>query len=259
MSEFKALRCAGIQRFVDTYLDSEFADGDRAEFEAHLAECEPCRQKVKVQAEWKVAVRAAAPRERAPAALRNRVQRAIAREAAGRRASRSWRAFAVKVLPIAAAAGLVGSFMVSRLSLSPVAADAIAKHQRNLPIEIAGGSEQVKRWYTDKGLGFPVRPPSLCSTCALRGGRLAEVANQQAALLVYDLNGNKVSVFIFDPSSVPLELPQRATVSNREVFLDQEHGYNVAVFRDHGVGYAITGDVNREQMLKFVSSTVTQP
>ena len=148
--------------------------------------------------------------------------------------------------------------MLSRLSLSPVAADVIAKHQRNLPIEVSGGSEQVKRWYSDK-VGFPVRPPSLCNTCSLRGGRLAEVANQQAAYLVYDLNGNKVSVFIFDPASVSMELPQRATVGNREVYLDQEHGYNVAVFRDHGVGYAIAGDLDRDQMLKMVSSAVSQP
>lgn len=256
MSEVKALRCAGIQRFVDTYLDAEFADGDRAEFEVHLQDCEECRHKVKVQAEWKMAVRAAAPREMAPASLRNRVQRAIAKEARGRQ--RSWRTFATRVLPVAAAAGLVGSLMVARLSLSPVAADVIAKHQRNLPIEVSGGSDNVKRWYVDK-LGFPVKPPSLCNTCALRGGRLAEVANQQAAYLVYDVNGAKVSVFIFDPSSLALELPQRATVGNSEVYLDQEHGYNVAIFRDHGVGYAIAGDLDRDQMLKFVSSTVSQP
>src|SRR5437016_1489423 len=129
MSEVRALRCAGVQRFADTYLDGEFADGDRAEFEQHLTECEPCRLRVKMQAEWKMAVRGAAPRERAPAALRNRVQRAVAREAAGRRAKKSWRAFATRVLPVAAAAGLVGSFMISRIQLSPVAADVIAKHQ----------------------------------------------------------------------------------------------------------------------------------
>ena len=36
-----ALRCAGIQRFVDTYLDGEFAERDRGEFEAHL-NGQPC-------------------------------------------------------------------------------------------------------------------------------------------------------------------------------------------------------------------------
>ncbi len=263
MSELRALRCAGIQRFVDTYLDAEFGDSDRSEFELHLQECDTCRQKVKAQAEWKVAIRGAAPREKAPAALRNRVLRSISKEArGGQRSSSSWRRFATRVLPAAAAAGLVGSFLMARLSLSPVAADVISKHQRNLPFEVSGGSDQVKHWYVDK-LGFPVKPPSLCNTCALRGGRLAEVANQQAAYLVYDVGGNKVSVFVFDPSSVTLELPQRATVpasgGPREVFMDEEHGYNVALYRDHGVGYAIAGDMNRDQMLKLVSAAVSGP
>ena len=43
------LRCAGISRFVDTYLDGEFAEHDRAEFEAHLAECDACSAKVHVR------------------------------------------------------------------------------------------------------------------------------------------------------------------------------------------------------------------
>jgi mycothiol system anti-sigma-R factor len=259
MSDGNTLRCAGIQRFVDTYLDSEFAESERVEFEHHLQECESCRKKVKVQADWRIAIRAAAPRERAPAALRNRVQRSIALEAKKKSgAQRSWRTFATRVLPLAAAAGLVGSFMMSRMSMSPVAADVIAKHQRNMPIEVAGPINQVRRWYSDK-LSVPVNPPALCKTCQLRGGRLAEVANQQAAYLMYDDNGNKVSVFIFDPSSVPLELPDKTTVDSRDVYLDQEHGYNVAVFRDHGVGYAIAGDLDRQQMLKFVSAAVSQP
>jgi len=259
MSEVRALRCAGIQRFVDTYLDAEFGDSERSEFELHLNDCESCRQKVKVQAEWRMAVRNAAPREKAPAALRNRVQRSLAKVAVNEaRGRRSWRGFVTRVLPVAAAAGLAATAMVAHFSLSPVAADVIAKHQRRMPVEISGGRDQVKQWFSDK-VQFPVRPPSLCSSCSLRGGRLAEVANQQAAYLVYDVNGNKVSVFIFDPSSVPLTLPQKTTVQNREVYLDQEHGYNVALYRDHGVGYAIAGDLDRDQMLKLVSSAVSQP
>ena len=254
MSGENALRCAGVQRFVDTYLDGEFAERDREEFESHLAECETCRRKVKTQAEWKVAIKAAAPNEKAPAALRNRVLRSISRE---ERPQQKWRGFMKRVLPVAATVGLVASVVVARVQWSPVAADVIAKHQRNLPVEVSGGSDQVKRWYADK-VGFPVRPPSLCNTCALRGGRLADIENQQAAYLVYDVNGSKVSVFIFDPS-MRLEAPHKAMVDNREVFLDEEHGYNVALFRDHGVGVAIAGDLDREQMLKLVSSAVTTP
>src|SRR5215831_16934584 len=155
MSGNEALRCAGISRFVDTYLDGEFAEPDRAEFESHLGECEACRGKVRVQAEWKTAIKQAAPREVAPAALRNRVARSIARES---RPMLSWRAWAVRAMPAAAAVGLLATFMISKVQWSPVAADVVAKHQRNLPIEVSGGSDQVKQWYSGK-VDFPVRPP----------------------------------------------------------------------------------------------------
>jgi hypothetical protein len=160
-------------------------------------------------------------------------------------------------MPVAAAAGLLGTFALSslsRLKWSPVAADVIAKHQRNLPIEVAGGPDQVRKWYADK-VDFPVRPPSL-PEAALRGGRLSSVGEHQAAYLVYDVNGNKVSVFIFDPGDLPLGAQEKRVIKDREVYFDQERGYNVAMFRDRGVGYAIASDLDSDQMMKLVSGAV---
>ena len=256
MSGKEALRCAGISRFVDTYLDGEFAETDRAEFESHLGECEACRGKVRVQAEWKTAIKAAAPREPAPAALRNRVARSIARES---KPMLSWRAWAVRAMPAAAAVGLLATFMISKVQWSPVAADVVAKHQRsNLPFDVSGGPDQIKKWYADK-VDFPVRPPQLCrqAACSLRGARMSSVADKPAAYLIYDVNGDKVSVFVFDASDLPIETRKKTVIDNREVYFDQEHGYNVALFRDRGVGYAIASDMDQDQMVKLVSSAVS--
>ena len=255
MSGKEALRCAGISRFVDTYLDGEFAETDRAEFEGHLADCETCRGKVRVQAEWKSAIKAAAPREQAPAALRNRVARSIARES---KPMLSWRAWAVRAMPAAAAVGLIATFMISKVQWSPVAADLVAKHAKTVPLEVSGGPDQVRKWYADK-VDFPVRVPQLCRhpTCSLRGARLSSVADKPAAYLIYDVNGDKVSVFVFDASDMPIETRKKTVIDNREVYFDQEHGYNVALFRDRGVGYAIASDMDQEQMVKLVSSAVS--
>lgn len=261
MSGKEALRCAGISRFVDTYLDGEFAETDRAEFEGHLGECETCRGKVRVQAEWKAAIKAAAPREVAPMALRNRVARDIRRMGAHEsKPMLSWRAWAVRAMPAAAAVGLLATFMISKVQWSPVAADVVAKHQRlpNLPFDVSGGPDQIKKWYADK-VDFPVRPPQLCRhpTCSLRGARMSSVADKPAAYLIYDVNGDKVSVFVFDASDLPIETRKRTVIDNREVYFDQEHGYNVALFRDRGVGYAIASDMDQDQMVKLVSSAVS--
>ena len=259
MSGKEALRCAGISRFVDTYIDGEFAETDRAEFEAHLGDCETCRGKVRVQAEWKAAIKAAAPREQAPEALRNRVAREVRR--IGARESKpmlSWRAWAVRAMPAAAAVGLLATFMISKVQWSPIAADAVANHQRRLPVEVSGGSDQVRKWYADK-VDFPVRPPRLChqAQCSLVGARMSSIADKPAAYLVYEINGDKVSVFIFDANDVPIETRRRQVIGNREVYFDQEHGYNVALYRDRGVGYAIASDLDQDQMMKLVSSAVS--
>ena len=177
MSGKEALRCAGISRFVDTYLDGEFAETDRAEFEGHLAECETCRGKVRVQAEWKGAVKEAAPREQAPAALRNRVARSIARES---RPMLSWRAWAVRAMPAAAAVGLVATFMISKVQWSPIAADLVAKHSHSTPLEVSGGPDQVRKWYADK-VDFPVHPPRLVPPGGVLAARRAAVVGGRQA------------------------------------------------------------------------------
>ena len=38
---------------------------------------------------------------------------------------------------------------------------------------------------------------------------------------------------------------------------DQERGYNVAMYRDRGVGYAIASDLDNDQMMKLVSGAVS--
>ena len=257
------MRCSGIQRFTDTYLDGEFGERDRVEFEAHLAECESCRHKVKQQASWKFSIKAAAPREQAPASLRNSVARAIAKESA-RAQTRRW---AIRVLPMSAAAGValmvVASPLMQKLNWAPaVAADVVAKHQRNWPLEIKGGSEQVKQWYVDK-IDFPVKPPTFEGASpkhvAFKGGRLTNVRDRQAAYLQYEIDGSKVSVFIFDPSQLPvgaLGSKSKRVVGNRDVYFDRENGYNVALFEDRGEGYAIASDLDQDQMVSLVSATV---
>ena len=170
----------------------------------------------------------------------------------------SWRAWAVRAMPAAAAVGLVATFMISKVQWSPIAADLVAKHAHSTPLEVSGGPEQVRKWYADK-VDFPVRPPALCkhAACSLRGARLSSVGDKPAAYLVYDVNGDKVSVFIFDANDLPIETRRKTVIDNRDVYLDQEHGYNVALFRDRGVGYAIASDLDQEQMMKLVSSAVS--
>lgn len=256
--------CSEVERFVDLYLDAEFGDEDRGKFEAHLEGCSPCRHMVENQATWRrQIVAASASKASCPAALRNRIAAGLDEaERADRSSSLRRRAFAMVAVPAAAAAAY--AIVIQRPTTVPVqsvamelpmVADVVQKHSRNLPIEVQSPKEDdLRRWYADK-VSFPVRPPKFRNVSAmLRGGRLANVRERDAAYLVYDVNGNKVSVFMFDPREMqPSQLP-RQQLGGHDVTLTQERGYNVALFEDAGVGYAIASDMDRDSMVKLISA-----
>lgn len=248
-------RCDDVERFLDAYIDGEFAAEDRGALEAHLEACPGCAERLRQRARLKAALKAACPRPALPDDLRPRILAALADEEARARASQR-RRLAWAALPAGALAVLLGAFGLLRQSPSPVAAEAIARHERNLPIEVTGGDEKVRDWFTQK-VDFAVHPPRLPNNAALRGGRLANIRDRQAAYLVYDVGGRKVSVFVFDPGDLRLGGKQQRQIGNRQVFLDSERGYNVALFRHHDVGYAFTSDMDQDHMLQLVSSAVS--
>lgn len=255
--------CSEIERFVDLYLDAEFGDEDKAKFEAHLEGCDACRKQVEAQVTWRRRIVEASPKIAAPANLRNFITAGMDEaERAQRRTTNRRRALAAAMLPAAAAAAyalvLMRPAAPHRPTLAlPVVADVVQKHARNMPIEVSTSKEDdVRKWYSDK-VDFPVRPPkfkNVSGQAMLRGGRLANVRDRDAAYLVYDVNGNKVSVFMFDPREMQGQEMPRETAGNHQVTFGADRGYNVALFEDSGVGYAIASDMDRESMVKLISA-----
>lgn len=257
------MRCADIERFVDSFIDCELAEPEQLEFESHLTGCAACRRLVQEQASFKATVRAMATRPAAPDGLRLRLSDAL--NAVDRAAppaatlplpmpARLWR-FAVPAAALVLAL-LFGPQIMSP-GESPVVMDSIVKHQRDLPLEVMGAPEIVRSWFDGK-VPFAVRTPKIEPMASLVGGRLVSLGDREAAYLIYQVKDNlgerKVSVFVFDAHDLPMMAPQRRLVGQREVYLEGARGYRVALFRDNDVGYAITGSVDEPVLLRLVST-----
>ncbi len=251
-----AFGCVEVERFCDAYLDGEFSEEEARELERHTGTFAACAGRVRFHAEFKQAVRRAAPRRQAPAELRRSIAASLEEEPIPLARPR-WRTLAREYWPAAAAAALLGSLAWSFHPFSPLIEDAIARHQRDLPIEVRGGPEDVRAWFNGK-VSFAVRPPRLAPQAVLRGARLAHVRDRDAAYLVYDVNGERVSVVVFDPSNLPLETRRSRQVGQQPVYLGGERGYHVAMFRDRDIGYAVTSDMDEDRMLQLVSTAVNQ-
>jgi anti-sigma factor RsiW len=114
----------------------------------------------------------------------------------------------------------------------------------------------------EPNVGVRIRLPRLDRYGAhWEGASLVPVTNHQAASLRYTLPGHRVTVYVFDPRKVavrkPLERLERAapeTVDSDPVYVGQWRGYSVAAKERLGVGYALAGDVEDDQLLQLISS-----
>lgn len=247
--------CVEVERFCDAYLDGEFAEMDAADLERHLAACAVCGERVRFQSEFKSALRRAAPRPSATEALRGRIKVALDGEPVPPvpiEVAR-WKQIAYRLAPAVAAAAVVGGLAWSAEPFSPVVEDAISKHQRDLPIEVRGKPDDVRAWLSDK-VPFAMRLPRFAPQAVLVGARLANVRDRDAAYLVYNVGGERVSVMVFDPANLPMATQRRRLVGHSSVYLDGDRGFHVVFYRNRGIGYAVTSGMDEDRMIQLVSA-----
>lgn len=250
------MRCSDLEHDLSCFVDGELAAPEQREIENHLRECGPCHALVAEQRRLKLALRQQAPMQPSPV-LAERLSRSLDKED-GRRRWQRLRPIAATVVsvvfPVAAALALVLGYVQT---VEPLITDSLVKHQRNLPLEVTGGREQVQSWFDGK-VPFAVPALRLEPLASLRGGRLCNLGNRDAAMLQYEQQGRKISVFVFDAQGLQLRSQNRRMIGNREVFIDRASGYQVAVFRDRELGYAIAGNVAEPEFVRLVSAAVGQ-
>ncbi len=274
------MRCADVEKLVHPYVDGELVADDNALIERHLTECARCRALVSFQAGFKGNVRArlrarpvASPE--APDRLRAAIVSALDRadERGEGPVRRPWRRLAPAGAAVFAAAAALTFFIVQPSSAeSPIVDEAIRAHEKNLPVEIGGDAEVVSSWMHGK-VDVPVRPPRLGpDAAALVGGRVYHLRNRDVGQLVYRVGrvGNPhgasststppttttMTVYVFDPSGLELRGRTKRRVGRHDVYLAEERGYTVALYRDRGVGYAFASDLGEGELLRLLSATL---
>jgi anti-sigma factor RsiW len=237
------MRCAEIEHELGCLIDDELAAPERREVENHLAVCQGCRELVSEQRQLKQQLRQNLAKP-ATDVLTERLSRSLDREDSRRRWARLRPLAATLVsvvLPIGAALALVLGYVQT---VEPLITDSLVK--------------QVQSWFDGK-VPFAVPALRLEPLASLRGGRLCNLGNRDAAMLQYEQGGRKISVFVFDAQGLHLRAQNRRMIGNREVFIDRASGYQVAVFRDRELGYAIAGNVGEPEFVRLVSAAVGQP
>jgi anti-sigma factor RsiW len=257
-----AMTCSELERSIDAFLDGEFDERERAEAEAHLAACERCRQVVAreahvhttVRAKLREAMGAAAPAGRAPAALRDRVERSLREE---RRPL--WRR-ALSPLPIATMAACAAGALVvlaSHPGNQALLDDAIKNHHRGLPLEVTAAD--MSGWFVNKLDFRPSLPHFSAASVRVEGARLSNLREWPAAYVRYRLPHGQAGLFIVDDPGRRFDAPGREVKIGHElVRLASARGYNVAVWRQDEIVYSLVSDLDEEALFQLVEAAQQQ-
>ncbi len=292
------ISCRVVSTHVDALVDGELDTPTQVEFDSHLAVCARCREEAALTRGVKAATRRALGDVRAPDALRQRLlaaleatpvaspterleeppaapdpeeSAALAPRADERSVARRPYVVAARLMvPAAAAAVVFAAFAaqesddIRRPSEAAVQAlpffeDVVRRHANEHPMEVRGSEGEVSQFFRGR-LGFQARPVVFRSpNTELVGARLSNVREQDAAAFYYDVDGHRVTVFVFERPSETRGAGLRSGaehthVGDQDVYYRRVHGYTVPVVERGGLTYAFTGDLDTQSMIQLAAS-----
>jgi anti-sigma factor RsiW len=268
------MQCDEFEAMVDHYWGGELQDAEAAEVEAHAGSCPRCRVQFELGEMERDALRGLADSSACSGAFMARLGEAL--DAAGAEAARSgeqrWQRWAtaasVGFALLLGAGGVAGLHGVADASsevnppapvqasvYAPLVDEVVRRHQRPIPLEVLGANaEAVTAWFSGK-VDFPVAPPNFRRDAHLIGARLSHVNDADAAMLVYDADGSKLTVMLFDAGR---RLVPPGQEGEAPLFVAQASGYAIAFHLRNNVAYVFTSELPADRLRALVEAAVTR-
>ena len=241
------MSCAESLR-VQAYFDGELPSPEASEIEKHLRECAQCHGFLEHLERARSTLRRTLSDERASPQLRARVMRALdAEEAAPARPARPapprfWNVRHFWAGALSGASALAVAAVSSFLVLTAVRSNALldtltASHVRSLSsphlIEVTSSDRHtVKPWFAGRTDVSPPVADFAGEGYRLLGGRSERIANERAAVLVYQHGAHLINVYSWRAHDGPL--PAQAVRSGYHMVLWQSGDIESAAVSDAG-------------------------
>lgn len=243
--------CDEARVLLHGLLDGELDPSKTREMEAHVDVCPSCAAELRQFREMRVAMRDERMTFAAPAALRSRIEAALAppptvvRSAAP---SRRWllQGFALgSVLSAAAAVGIV-AVVTETAQDNRLLGDVVSAHLRSLQsshlTDVAAADRQaLLPWFSGK---VAVAPPVIdlaAKGFTLVGGRLDFLDGKPAAALVYRSGAHVINLFVAAAS----------TTGHVAAKAETAQGFSLQRWSDQGMRFIAISDLGADQLKEF--------
>ena len=63
-----------------------------------------------------------------------------------------------------------------------------------------------------------------------------------------------MTLLVFDPRDQSIDAPERRVVNGREIYVEAGPGISTAAYRDRGLGYVVTADLDEDTLTRLVTT-----
>lgn len=241
------MTCDLARPFLEAYIDRELDAPDSLHMEEHLKTCDSCSGLHEHLEALGSAIRAGAPRYRAPDALRKQIQSDLRSTMHARKQLFDWRWAAI------AASVLVSAVAVWQMQLRPhreretlIAREIVSSHVRSLMTnhlvdQPSSDQHAVKPWFSGKLDFSPTVKDLDTQGFTLAGGRLDYIDNRSVGAVVYRRRQHVLNLFIW-PSSQSSDEAAHSSMVN---------GFNTVAWKADGMQYWAISDLNQHELELF--------
>ena len=233
--------CADRTLLLGALVDGELDAANVALTEAHLAQCDGCREEVERLQAIRNLLRAEGVRHGAPKPLRERIAAlpGLAAHRTGARAIPRWLGPALG----GALAASLATIAVLQPGQSATDGEIISSHIRSLQpghlIDVQTSDRHVvKPWFNGRVAFAPPVPELADQGFPLAGGRLDAVGGKTAAAIVYHRRQHTVNVFVWPGDA------GYAHTADRD-------GFSLREWRQGGLTFAAVSDIPPQELARF--------
>jgi anti-sigma factor RsiW len=243
-----------MSTMLDAYIDGELEVAIAAQVGVHLGSCRACAANVEDRRALRDSVRQSGAYRVAPAPLRESVARELGRQrsqdaAGGARTPRwAWGSLAACLVLAGVVAWLLVVPRGAASAEDQILREAVSAHIRSLMAthlaDIAVSDQHaVKPWFAGKLDFSPTVVDHAAEGFPLTGGRLDYVAGRPVAAVVYQRRAHVINLFTCPDTAAKASRPHSV----------QDRGFNAVTWSDGAMRFCAVSDVNKDDLLQFVS------
>jgi anti-sigma factor RsiW len=249
------LNCDDARVLIHGHLDGELDLANDLEVQRHIDECPRCASEYAALRAMRTRLKDDAFRFEAPAALKEKIRRAlpaatISRSNGYQSRRGAWVQRSVR-FAVPLAMGAVLALIIAPRTIAPalnqrLAGELVDSHVRSLMathlMDVASTDQHtVKPWFNGKLDFSPPVNDFVKEGFPLVGGRLDYIEGHPVAALVYQHGKHVINVFMW---------PTTGTATSAER-IETEHGYNVEQLTVAGMNCWVVSDLNQLELDKF--------